>query len=463
MNMLLLVEKILKITSSPVVRKTANLFCLNKERIKKKDVVEKIVTEILEYYSDSPIKRKIIAEECRIMQKIHFKEQIKKLSGKKKSKKTLKEYRNKLNNLENLDSSEDVIRFLSSYYINDMAADFDPAFLIVFKIIARFMFRRMFSSLKLTDKSYSAIEKIKKLQGKYPLFFMPNHISNADHIPLCIALNKAGIFHPVIVAGANLYRGVSRKILPKANCYKLQRDYIHGDVKWLSNPLYNTVFKRYNYYLWSHNEPFLFYIEGTRSRDGKILSPKYGFLKEILKFIEEYKTAAYFVPISISYTVVPEDTDLVKSLKGKNISQKDILTQNLELDKIYGSVVDSSIYFNLSEPVKVAFENIPNVTDFGKNILSIIAKNIVITPSYYIAHLLEKLDSGKFTFYDIKQYIAAERNNYKFEFNTEELIEAGLDVFIKKNAIKIIDKEKYEIVSKELIAQYANRIAHFYE
>ena len=76
------------------------------------------------------------------------------------------------------------------------------------------------------------------------------------------------------------------------------------------------VFKNYNYYLWSHNEPFLFYIEGTRSRNGKILPPKYGFLKEIVKFIEENNQTAYFVPVSLSYTVVPEDIELVKSLKG---------------------------------------------------------------------------------------------------------------------------------------------------
>ncbi len=468
MNALTLIEKTLKITSMPMVKAMANLFCLNKERIKKKDVVETICSDINLHFKDSPIKRKLVAEECRIMQKYYFKEQIKKLSLRKRNLKILNDYREKLRLLDSLDSSDEIIDFLSRYYINDMAADFDPAFLIVFKVIAKLLFKNMHSSLRLTEESKEPVEKVKRLQGKYPLFFMPNHISNADHIPLCIALNKAGIFHPIIVAGANLYRGVSRKILPKANCYKLQRDYIHGSVKWLSNPLYNMVFKKYNYYLWSHNEPFLFYIEGTRSRDGKILPPKYGFLKEIVNFVGEFKTKAYFVPISLSYTVVPEDLELVQSLRGKNISQKDLLTQNLELDKIYGSVKDSSIYINISEPVEISYENIPNVTELGKKLLGIISENIVVTPTYHLAVALKNLSEEQFSLSEVREvfsekFFTAEKSDYKLLLSVDEILEAGIDVFVKKNAIQNIGDETFKIVNKDLIVQYANRVAHFYE
>ncbi len=455
-NMLKVIEQVLKFTSLPIVKKSVNLFCLNKERIKKKEVVSAIVSDILNYYKDKNIKKKIVAEECKLMQKYYFKDQIKKFSNKKKYKKVLNEYQKNLKALENCNSSEEIIKFLVTYYINDMAADFDPGFLIFFREMARWVFKNMFKSLKVTKKSKNAIERIKTIQGKYPLFIMPNHISNADHIPLCLALNKAGIFHPVIVAGANLYRGVSKKILPKANCYKLQREYIYGDVKWLSNPLYNMVFKKYNYYLWKHNEPFLFYIEGTRSRDGKILSPKYGFLKEIVKFIEENKTKAYFIPVSLSYTVVPEDLELVESLKGKNISQKDLLTQNLELDKIYGSVKDSTIYINIPEAIEISPETLPDVTELGKKIVNIISKNIIVTPTYYLATILNKLKKETFSLKEVEKHLSC----IPFECPVTNFMEIAIDIFVKKKAIEPMGNNEYKLINDKLILQYANRIAH---
>lgn len=443
------VNTIFKITSMPFVRKIVNIFCLNKERIIKEKAVKAIVQDILAYYEEHNIKRKLIAEECRLMQKYYFKEQLKK----RLNKKVAEEYKDKLQKLDSLESSEEIIEFLVEYYIDDMASDFDPAFLIIFKALIRFLFPHMYKSIKITEESKDAVKKIKSIQGKYPLFILPNHISNSDHIPICLALNKAGVFHPVIVAGANLYRGISRKILPKANCYKLRRDYLHGDVKWLSNPLYNMVFRKYNYYLWEHNEPFLFYIEGTRSRDGQILPPKLGFIKEILKFIEERDKVAYFVPVSLSYTVVPEDEELLKSIKGKNISNKDIVTQNLALDKIYGSMKDSSIYIHISEPVEISNENLPEAGDFAKEMIKMISENIVITPSYLFAHTVVSLKKENFTIEEIKNLLTKD---------SERIIEIGADIFEKKRAIKKIDNSRYEITNIELLQQYANRIKHFY-
>ncbi len=466
-NIFSILEKILKITGSKPARLLANTFFLNKERLHKKDAVNYIVENVTKSIFESSIKKVIIAEECKLMQKYYIKNQIKKLSA-AKYKKVIEEYNRQLEKLNSLNSSEDIIRYLAEYYADDMTADFDPAFLIVFRELAKILFPRMYRSIKVTSKSKKAIEEIKRIQGKYPIFFIPNHISNSDHLPFCVALNKSGIFHPVIVAGANLYRGASKSLLPKLNCYKLQRDYIHGDVKWLSNPVYNLVFKYYNRFLWSKNEPFLFYIEGTRTRTGKILPPKLGFLKEILNFVKEENRMVYFVPISLSYTAVPEDEELVDSLKGKRISERDLITQHLHLEKVYGMVKDSSIYLNISKPMPVIPENIPKASDFAQKIISKISKNIVITPTYHVANaIIEVKDKDNvFNINNVKNYIGniflEHLNlNYNFLILLEREIMLGIDVFLKKKAIKYEKHDYYKITKPELIEQYYNRIAHF--
>jgi hypothetical protein len=466
-NILNILEKILKITGSKPARNIANIFCLNKARIRKEDAIKYIVENVNRNILESTIKKVFIAEECKLMQKYYIKNQLKRLSS-PKYKKVVKEYSQQLEYLNNLSSSEEIIRYLAQYYAQDMAADFDPAFLIVFKELAKYLFPKMYNSIKVTSKSRKAIEKIKIIQGKYPVFFIPNHISNSDHLPFCVALNKSGLFHPVIVAGANLYRGASKNMLPKLNCYKLQRDYIHGDVKWLSNPIYNLVFKYYNKFLWSKNEPFLFYIEGTRTRTGKILPPKLGFLKEVLNFIKEEGKAVYFVPISISYTAVPEDEELVDSLKGKKISERDLISQHLQLEKIYSRVKDSSIYLNIAKPIMVIPEDIPKPTDFAQKIIDIISKNIVITPTYHVANAIIEVKNSDNTF-DlnlVRNYLGGIffknlKLNYNFLILLEKEVSVGMDVFLKKEAIKKIGKEKYEILKLDLIEQYFNRIAHF--
>jgi len=466
-NVFAILEKILKITKSKPATFIANLLFLNKSRIKKDEAVKYVVENVTNNIFNSTLKKVFLAEECKLMQKYYIKNQIKKLSS-KKYKKIVDEYKKQLETLDSLDSSEEIIKYLAKYYAEDMAADFDPAFLMVFRELARLLFPKMFYSVKVTSKSRRAIEQIKKIQGKYPIFFIPNHISNSDHLPFCVALNKSGIFHPVIVAGANLYRGASKALLPKLNCYKLQRDYIYGDIKWLSNPIYNLVFKYYNKYLWSKNEPFLFYIEGTRTRTGKILPPKLGFLKEILNFVKEEEKIVYFVPISLSYTAVPEDEELVDSLKGKKISERDLITQHLHLEKVYGMVKDSSIYVNISRPIQVIPEDIPKPNDFAMKIINIISKNIVITPTYHIANaIMEVKDKDNvFELDSIRNYLGGIylnklKLNYNFLILLEKEISIGIDVFIKKNAIKLIEKERYQIIKKELIEQYFNRIVHF--
>ncbi len=444
------IGRLFKILDSKIVIGISNIIFLNKQRIKKEDAIKEVLTEIEEYFKEHNIKRYLIGEEVKLLQKLYFKNQISKTKGRVKEK-----YINLLAELEKLESSEETIRFLAKYYLEDMAADLNPAYVILLKIVFSYMYKEFIKNFKIYSESNNTIERLKRIQGNYPLFYIPNHVSNADHIPIAFGLNKKKLYHPVIVAGENLYRGISKRLLPKINVEKLRRDYMKENFKWLQNPLYSMVFKKYNRYLWRQNEPFLFYIEGGRSRDGKIKSPKLGIISEIFQFIKEEKKKVYFVPVSISYTIVPEDLELYEATKGKNITEKDLFKHLSELNFEYKKFKKPYIYVKIMDPIEITYKEKISHKDFAFSIVEKIKKNIVITPTYFLAKLILNNENNNLELNFVE-------NEYNRLATTEELkgkFNLAIDIFTKKKFIEIDNKNRILIKIRELIVQYANRIS----
>ncbi len=420
-------KKILNFFDNRLIIAFANKFFLNKQRIIKESAINEVLNEIENYFNRHSIKKYIIGEEAKILQKIYFKNR----SGEK--------YEKLLQKLNNLKSIDEVINFLSKYYLEDISADFNPAFLIFFKYVCKIKFRQFIKNLKVVADRKD-IEKIKKIQGNFPLFYLPNHVSNADHIPIAFVLNRLKLFHPVIVAGANLYRGISKILLPKLNVEKLRRDYLKENFKWIHNPLYRMAFKYYNFYLWEKNEPFLFYIEGGRSRDGKIGKPKLGIITDIFEFIKSKNRKAYFTPITISYTVVPEDTSLFEAQNGKNITDRDLFQELSYLNYEYKNFKNAEIFVKILSPIEVSPDNSLSPKEFAHNIIEILRKNIVPTSTYLLANFLMK------------------NRDVKIEDINDENMKKALEIFIKRGFLKV-EEGLIKIIHKDLIEQYSNRLA----
>lgn len=61
-----------------------------------------------------------------------------------------------------------------------------------------------------------------------------------------------------------------------------------------------------------------FFIEGTRSRSNKILSPKYGFMSVCSRvFFEKEIEDITFVPVAINYTKTLESESFIGELRGQ--------------------------------------------------------------------------------------------------------------------------------------------------
>lgn len=463
MNIEKAIDFLLNLSQSPVLLHLVNRFAVNKNRIDRERLTVAVTKYLLADYGRDGMLGDLSVFEAKNLQLMHDNNLLRRLKGRAEGtfgdrqgnlKLSINNIEQRYNNLKKLEGP-DTLRFLANLYLEDIAPDFNPAFLILFRTIGKRLFNHFVNSIRAVETTPGNINKVRSLVGSEPVFFIANHISNADHLPILFALNRASLISPVVIAGSNLYRGISGKILPKLNVCQLKRDdMIEKKIKWLGNPIYIETFKQHNQYMWLHNEPYLFYPEGGRSRSGKILKPKVGIIKNIFEFVEKNRRSVHFVPLSLSYSCVPEDLAIEDSRKGVNISYGDIIQQLVKLNHEYGRFKETSTYVNLGSPVQVTADKIPDLEDFCYELMNQVHDGIRPTPTYDVAPMILNICEAECEKYS---FSLADLKESAPDYDLKRL-STGLEIFCAKNFIHPSHKpDTYEIANPNLLRQYANR------
>jgi glycerol-3-phosphate O-acyltransferase len=108
------------------------------------------------------------------------------------------------------------------------------------------------------------------------IIYVPCHRSHIDYLLLSYLLYKNGIVPPHIAAGVNLNLPVVGPILRRGGAFFLRRSF-------KSNALYSAVFSEYVASLIERGVSIEYFIEGGRSRTGRLLKPKAGMLAMTLR------------------------------------------------------------------------------------------------------------------------------------------------------------------------------------
>lgn len=147
-------------------------------------------------------------------------------------------------------------------------------------------------------------------QKKYSMIVLPCHKSHIDYLVISYIFFRMGLALPHIAAGDNLDMPVVGKALKGAGAFFIRRS-------WADDKLYTTIVQEYVQELLEGGYNIECFIEGTRSRTGKLLPPKLGVLKIIMDaMLSERVQDCYIVPISIGYDKVIETETYVNELLG---------------------------------------------------------------------------------------------------------------------------------------------------
>lgn len=189
------------------------------------------------------------------------------------------------------------------------------------------------------------IFKVKQVAKDSPLILAPCHKSHIDYLLLSYVFYHRDLSLPIICAGNNLNFWPLGPIFRRSGAYFIRRSFA-GD------ELYSLALKGFVGELLREGYFQEFFVEGTRSRSGKLFPPKTGIIRMILEtFLEENLKDAFFVPVSLAYDRVLEEKSYLKERKGGK-KQKEKFTDLFRLPRFLRRRF-GKIYLQIGEPISV--------------------------------------------------------------------------------------------------------------
>uniref|UniRef100_A0A8C3CTW3 Dihydroxyacetone phosphate acyltransferase n=1 Tax=Cairina moschata TaxID=8855 RepID=A0A8C3CTW3_CAIMO len=147
---------------------------------------------------------------------------------------------------------------------------------------------------------------------EHPVVLLPSHRSYVDFLMLSYLLYTYDLALPVIAAGIDfLGMKIVGELLRRAGAFFMRRSFGGNRLYWAVFAEYVKTMLRNGY------APIEFFLEGTRSRTAKTLTPKFGLLSIVMEpFFKREVFDTYLVPISISYERILEESLYAYELLG---------------------------------------------------------------------------------------------------------------------------------------------------
>jgi glycerol-3-phosphate O-acyltransferase len=225
-------------------------------------------------------------------------------------------------------------------YIREVASDYNEMFIAFWEKLLTWLWNNIYDGV-IVDKS--GLAKIRSISKKMPFVIIPCHRSHIDYLLLSYVFYKNNIQMPFVAAGTNLMFWPLGYIFRKSGAFFVRRTF-------KGNILYAEVFSKYLEVLLKEGLPIEFFIEGGRSRTGKMVLPKYGLLSMLIQAFQNgscENLAA--IPVYIGYDRVIEEKSYLQELGGAQKEKEkttDIIKTRKILRKRYGRV-----YVNIAEPI----------------------------------------------------------------------------------------------------------------
>lgn len=185
------------------------------------------------------------------------------------------------------------------------------------------------------DVDADGLERLRAASRRGGVVLLPSHKSHVDYLVLSYVLKKHMIELPLIASGDNLAFFPVGAMLRRGGAFFIRRSF-RGD------KLYATIVDAYIRRVIKDGWAIEFFLEGGRSRTGKLLPPQLGLLNIVVDAALELESRPLsFVPISIVYERTMEDVELVRERAGapkEKESARSLLAVGEALLEKYGRV-----------------------------------------------------------------------------------------------------------------------------
>lgn len=223
-------------------------------------------------------------------------------------------------------------------YAREIAANYSYSFIVVAEAILSWFWNRIYNGIKLNHFS-----NFQHLAVGQEVIYVPCHRSHLDYVLLSYLVHENGSVPPHIAAGVNLNLPVVGSLLRRGGAFFLRRSF-------RSHKLYAAVFYEYLSIIQTQGVSIEYFIEGTRSRTGRLLQPKAGMLAmSIRSYLNAPVRPIMFQPVYIGYERLVEGDSYTTELSGKAKRSEKLS----DLRKIFGITRHNygEAHVSLCEPI----------------------------------------------------------------------------------------------------------------
>jgi glycerol-3-phosphate O-acyltransferase len=188
----------------------------------------------------------------------------------------------------------------------EIAANYSHAFVrVAERILTRFL-TRVYDGVEIRNAEY-----LERLPPACEIVYVPCHRSHVDYLLLSYVIYRRGYAVPYVAAGINLNLPVIGRLLRKGGAFFIRRSF-------RGSGLYPIVFMKYVDVMMNRGHPIEFFIEGGRSRTGRLLRPRTGMLTMTMRsFLRDTRRPVAYVPVYFGYDRLLEGESYIDELLGR--------------------------------------------------------------------------------------------------------------------------------------------------
>ncbi len=200
---------------------------------------------------------------------------------------------------------QELARRKAEKYALEIAADISYPTIRVALRILRWLWNRIYDGIELNH-----MEKLHEVAKDKEIIYAPCHRSHFDYLLLGYVTYVEGLPMPHIAAGINLNMPIVGGFLRRGGAFFLRRSF-------KGNRLYAAVFDSYVQQVIGRGYSMEYFIEGGRSRTGRLLQPKGGMIAMTVNaYINIPRRPVVFVPIYFGYEKLIEGSVFISELGG---------------------------------------------------------------------------------------------------------------------------------------------------
>jgi glycerol-3-phosphate O-acyltransferase len=223
-------------------------------------------------------------------------------------------------------------------YAVEIAANYSQPFVTFMALLLGKLWNRLYGGLE-----FGHIEKLSEIGDGAEIIYVPCHRSHMDYLLLSYVIYRKGFAVPHVAAGANLNMPVIGRFLRKGGAFFLRRTF-KGDA------LYAVVFTKYLGFMMARGHPLEYFIEGGRSRTGRLLSPRTGMLSmTVSSYLHYPKRPVVFMPVYFGYERIVEGRTYIGELSGQPKEEESVLGLLRSLSALRGKF--GKVHVNFGQPI----------------------------------------------------------------------------------------------------------------